>query len=624
MVARHRIAVLGGGEIDGVFSDCIEGVIFCILPTGIARLRQGDGRCFARLQDGERHRHILRIAAGAELDSRAALHLRQVLAIDLQIQGLRGDGQSIDDNIVQLRVFDIIPGIPLVGAVRVEHLVSKCCVIQNRFPRRALCQRQFADHGRIFRPGEFRTIVSNDLINAGCGRFFRIAQGGGDIVTFDALDRHCALDGVAVQVKSRVLRAVDGIIAGHVGQQLKGRAAVSVCVKGCLQISKSPPRAVALAIVQGCFSHRGRAAVGAGSGAFVKAVLAAVAARLYHQVAGLGSGFLQRELRVVTVVSKSRFLGKQITQCDAVIQPQIFSQNLSAVQLDFAAPNLQLEQGGAVILRIKYQCTAVPHGHAHRAVAAAAVNDRQFTGANLARGRKAADIQAVSAQTVSVQVQREGLAGICIAGQHRVCQQLDGLTVSCRIQRGRHIGIIGFADAGRKLRPADRALAVFTDGARALGVRVGTGKAAVALVVHHGVGVLLDGYVLQKISPAAVLHCIVLVEGMTRRQQGYRRNREVRGVVVVLKRTKRAAADSDGPAVVMEIYRAERTTLNVQCAVVDPLTLVHCAAGDGNGCAIAYRGVTYRAAADGYSAAVLFAGKFASVKISNPAALNRQ
>ena len=129
-----------------------------------------------------------------------------------------------------------------------------------------------------------------------------------------------------------------------------------------------------------------------------------------------------------------------------------------------------------VILRIKYQRTAVPHGHSHRAVAAAAVNDRQFTGANLARGRKAADIQAVPAQTVSVQIQREGLADIYAARQHLVCQQLDGLTVSCRIQRGRHIGIIGFADAGRELCPADRALAVFTDGARALGVRVGAGQ----------------------------------------------------------------------------------------------------------------------------------------------------
>ena len=234
-------------------------------------------------------------------------------------------------------------------------------------------------------------------------------------------------------------------------------------------------------MVQICFSHRGHAAVGT-VGA-IKAVLAAVAARLYHQVAGLGSGFLQRELRVATVVSKSRLPGKQIAQCDVIIQPQTASRNLSAVQLDFAAPNLQLEQSGMVILRIKYQCTAVPHGHAHCAVAAAAVNDRQFTDANLARGRKATHIQAVSAQAVSVQIQREGLADIYAGRQHRVCQQLDGLTVSCRIQRGRHIGIIGFADASRKLRPAGRALAVFTDGARALGVRVGAGQTAGALVV---------------------------------------------------------------------------------------------------------------------------------------------
>ena len=86
--------------------------------------------------------------------------------------------------------------------------------------------------------------------------------------------------------------------------------------------------------------------------------------------------------------------------------------------------------------------------------------------------------------------------------------------------------------------------------------------------------VFLDRYILQKISSAAVLHCIVLIEGMARRQQGHRRNLE--GFVVeVLKRTERAAADGDGPAVVIEPYTAERTTRNVQCAVVTPLPLVH-------------------------------------------------
>ena len=348
-----------------------------------------------------------------------------------------------------------------------------------------------------------------------------------------------------------------------------------------------------------------------------------MAARLYHQVAGLGSGFLQRELRITTIVSQSRLPGKQITQCDAIIQPQTDSRNLSAVQLDCAAPNLQLEQSGMVILRIKYQCTALPHGHSHRAVAAAAVNDRQVAGANLAHGRKAAHIQAVPIQAMSVQVQREGLADIYAVRQHLVCQQLDGLTVRCHIQGGLHIGIIGFADASRKLCPADRALAVFTDGTRALGVRVGAGQTAGALVVHHGVSVFLDDYILQKISPAAVLHCIVLVEGMARRQQGYRRN-QAGGVVEVLKRTKRAAADSDGPAVVIELYHAERTVCDVQRTIVAPVARVPCAAGDGNGCAITYCGVIHRAAADDHAAAVPVAGKFASVIISNPAALNRQ
>ena len=178
MAARHRIAVLGGGEIDGVFSNRIEGVIFCILPAAIGRLCQGDGRCFARLQNGERHLRVF-VAAGAELDGRAALHLQrvagQVLAIDLQIQGLGGDGQAIDDNIVQLRAVDIIPGIPPVGAVRIEHLVSKCFKIQNIFPCRTLCQCQFADHGGLSRPGEFCTLAGNDRVNADRGRVFRIA-----------------------------------------------------------------------------------------------------------------------------------------------------------------------------------------------------------------------------------------------------------------------------------------------------------------------------------------------------------------------------------------------------------------------------------------------------------------
>ena len=240
MAARHRIAVLGGGEINRrSFRSSLQAIVCDVVPGGADLLSYiaafvADsvmGTLFRTDLPGWRtsHVHILRIAAGAELDGRAALHLRrvagQVLAIDLQIQGLGGDGQAIDDNIVQLRAFDIIRGVPLVSAVRVRapciQVLVGCCRIS--FHCRALCQRQCADHGRISRPGEFCTLAGNDLINAGCGRVFRVAEGGGDIVAFACrLDRHCALDGVAVQVKSRVLRAVDGIIAGHVGQQLKG------------------------------------------------------------------------------------------------------------------------------------------------------------------------------------------------------------------------------------------------------------------------------------------------------------------------------------------------------------------------------------------------------------------
>ena len=122
---------------------------------------------------------------------------------------------------------------------------------------------------------------------------------------------------MAVQIYAGVPGAVDGVIAGNVGQQTEGRAAVSVRIKGSLQVGKVTPR-VALDIPQGRLRHRGRVAVGT-VGA-IKAVLAAVAAQLYHQVAGLGSGFLQRELRVATVVSKPRFLGKQIAQYDAIMQ----------------------------------------------------------------------------------------------------------------------------------------------------------------------------------------------------------------------------------------------------------------------------------------------------------------
>ena len=137
--ARHRIAVLGGGEINIVGSDCVCSEVYDIVPVGanlfIFRfLLAVCGHVVSNDLPGvDVYIRTLRIAAGAELDGRAALHLRrvagQVLAIDLQIQGLGGDGQAIDDNVVQLGAFDIIRGIPLVSAVRVEHLVSKCFTI---------------------------------------------------------------------------------------------------------------------------------------------------------------------------------------------------------------------------------------------------------------------------------------------------------------------------------------------------------------------------------------------------------------------------------------------------------------------------------------------------------------
>ena len=221
----------------------------------------------------------------------------------------------------------------------------------------------------------------------------------------------------------------------------------------------------------------------------------------------------------------------------------------------------------------------------------------------------AADIQAVPTQTVSVQIQREGLADIYAVRQHLVCQQLDGLTVSCRIQRGRHIGIIGFADASRKLRPAGRALAVFTDGARALGVRVGAGQAAGALVVHHGVSVFLDGYVGQ-LRCIAVLHVVALVESvhLLRIQQGHERLQLF--CDVALNAFERAAADGDG-SVARELHLAKRAVRNVQrgAGSNNPFTRVFGAAVDGDGSTLQYGEAIHRAVADGHRATVRVADK---------------
>ena len=173
---------------------------------------------------------------------------------------------------------------------------------------------------------------------------------------------------------------------------------------------------------------------------------------------------------------------------------------------------------------------------------------------------------------MSVQIQREGFAGIYVARKHPVCQQPYGLTVSCRIQGGLHIGIIGFTDASRNLRPADRALAIFTDGAHALGVRVGAGKTAGALVVYHGVSVFFDRHILQRIDLAAVLHGVVLIEGIARRQQGHGRN--VAAYTRISNRREGAAADGDGPTVITEVYIAERAACDCQRTVVEPGTRV--------------------------------------------------
>ena len=188
MAARHRIAVLGGGEINVVGSDCVCGEVYDIVPVGANLLIFsfllsvcGDA-VSPYLSDVDGHIRILCVAVGAELNGRAALHLRvtagQVLPIDLQRQGLGGDWQTIDDDIVQLRGTgrNIRRGVPLVSAVPIEHLIAKAVrFIQDVCPCGTLCQLQRADNGGESRTGEVCSHVGNDGIDTGCGRVFRVA-----------------------------------------------------------------------------------------------------------------------------------------------------------------------------------------------------------------------------------------------------------------------------------------------------------------------------------------------------------------------------------------------------------------------------------------------------------------
>ena len=111
MAARHRIAVLGSGEINIVGSDCVSVEVYNVVPAAdlfiFSFLLAVCGIVVSNaFPDVDVYIRTLPIAAGTELDGRSALHLRrvtdQVLAIYLQIQGLGGDRQAIDDNVVQL------------------------------------------------------------------------------------------------------------------------------------------------------------------------------------------------------------------------------------------------------------------------------------------------------------------------------------------------------------------------------------------------------------------------------------------------------------------------------------------------------------------------------------------
>ena len=187
-VARYRIAVLAGREINAVCSDRVSIEVYNIVPRGadlfiFSFLLPVCGDAVSPyLSDVDGHIRILRVAVGAEPDGRAALHLRvtagQVLPIDLQRQGLGGDWQTIDDDIVQLRGTggNIRRGVPLVSAVPIEHLIAKAVrFIQDVCPCGTLCQLQRADNGGESRTGEVCSLVGNDGIDTGCGRVFRVA-----------------------------------------------------------------------------------------------------------------------------------------------------------------------------------------------------------------------------------------------------------------------------------------------------------------------------------------------------------------------------------------------------------------------------------------------------------------
>ena len=187
-VARYRIAVLAGREINPMLTDFVEVALRDVIPCGAdfliftCQLGETVHAVAPAFSDEEVHTCAAGIAVGAEPDGRAALHLRvtagQVLPINFQRQGLGGDWQTIDDDIVQLRGTgrNIRRGVPLVSAVPIEHLIAKAVrFIQDVCPCGTLCQLQRADNGGESRTGEVCSLVGNDGIDTGCGRVFRVA-----------------------------------------------------------------------------------------------------------------------------------------------------------------------------------------------------------------------------------------------------------------------------------------------------------------------------------------------------------------------------------------------------------------------------------------------------------------
>ena len=178
--ALHGVAVLDSGEPDGVAARLGKDVLADIVPAAadllIRRVGEGDGRLAALLLDVEGHVRVFGVAIGAELDGGTAIHRRNILSIDLQVQILGRDGQALNGDVGQFRGVGkllIRRGVPrilrqVIGIVRVHLVAGVSGRTYDILPRCALCQLQRADNGRFCRSGKLCARVGNDLLYDVC------------------------------------------------------------------------------------------------------------------------------------------------------------------------------------------------------------------------------------------------------------------------------------------------------------------------------------------------------------------------------------------------------------------------------------------------------------------------